>query len=152
MSTLDFTWADATGWSKSMPVRPPPLTARGARESPPRPRMSAPIRLRGWMTRSMGRASRDSSPVSTLKKGCEASSPVTSLAAVPLLPASSTFEGSTRPPVPRPRTSKHSSAPLTAQSRCSMISTPRPLMQPSMEVRSSPSQRLDTCAVRWRSS
>ena len=102
MSRLDFTWADATGWAKSMPVSPPPLTARGARESPPRPRMSAPICLRGWITRSIGRESRDSSPVSTLKNGCAASSPVTSLAAVPLLPASSTFDGSTSPSRPRP--------------------------------------------------
>ena len=83
MSRLDFTCADATGCSKSMPFRPPPLTASGARESPPRPRMSAPISLSGCITRSMGRESRESSPVSTVKKGWAASSPVTSRAAVP---------------------------------------------------------------------
>ena len=73
---------------------------RGAREPPPRPITSAPMRRRGWTIRAIGLERRERSPFTTETKGVEASSPMMNRIVVPLLPAFSTSFGSVRPSSP----------------------------------------------------
>ena len=145
--TLDFTCALATGISKSMPFSPPPWMASGASEPPLRPAMRAPIRVRGPTILVIGLRRRERSPDMTLRNGWPAASPETSLNAVPLLLALSTFSGSRRPSGPTPSTSKHSSAPLTWHEECLRMRTPMPRRHRRTELRSSPTHRFETWAV-----
>ena len=121
--------------------------ASGASESAWRPITCAPICLSGVTMRPMGRFLSERSPETMLRKGCAARSPDTSRMVVPLLPALSGAAGSRRPCLPRPRTSKHSGAPDTEQLVWRRIRTPRPRRQRSIDTRSSPTQKLETCAV-----
>ena len=147
MRIADFTCALATLRSYSMAFRSPPRTDSGRSVSMLRPMKTAPISRRGSTIRPIGRDRRESSPVSTDRNDWPARSPATSRVVVPLLPAWSTSDGSFRPSNPTPATSKHSSPGHRSQSLCSVISTPSPRRQPSIDVRSSPTQKLETCAV-----
>src|SRR5512134_860725 len=76
--------------------------ARGARRLPSLPEICAPIRLSGLMIRFMGRERRESSPVSTEKKGFAERTPVSRRIVVPEFPQSITSGASVRPCSPLP--------------------------------------------------
>ena len=86
-----------------MDVRDLPRTAKGAREFSPRPQISAPICFKGWITRDMGRALREVSPV-TVKNLSEwdANNPNINRRVVPEFPAFNTSTGSRKLPNPIP--------------------------------------------------
>ena len=96
--------------------------------------------------RAIGRDRRDSSPEITDVKGWAANKPVNRRIVVPLFPASSLPVGFKRPADPFPITLKQS--PLCCSGQGSQVSIwdPRPSKQRNIEILSSPSQRLDTCA------
>ena len=101
-STADLTWALATGRVYSMPCNPPPRISKGGNRSPSLPKISAPMRRNGSITRRMGRWTSEASPVSTERKGREASTPDIIRMVVPLFRTSSTCSGSRNPSRPRP--------------------------------------------------
>ena len=136
----DFTWALATGMSYSMGRRFPPRIASGARVSPWRPMMEAPICCSGWTMRPMGRVRNDASPVSTDRNSWPANSPDNNRIEVPLLPASSMSVGSCScGPKPETRT-------LPGSSRDS-IPTPIALRQAAVDCTSAPSDSPVTVAA-----
>ena len=82
-SSADFTWALGVAISWTAPVSLPPPTFNGRSDALP------PIFASGTATRSIGRALRDSSPISVVSNGWPASRPASSLIVVPELPQSS---------------------------------------------------------------
>ena len=101
---------------------------RGKSVEPARPRTWAPMTPSGAITRPIGRPRSEPSPVSTLKNGCPARMPVSSLAVVPEFPASITSAGSRKPSRPAPSTSSTASSrvstPVTGSRRRSSVSSP----------------------------
>ena len=143
----DLSCALATGISYVIPCRSPPSNTSGASEPSCLAVILAPIRSRGTSIRFIGLRRREASPVMTLMKGCAASRPDSSRMVVPLLLACSTSSGSWRPSGPSPFIRKHSSAWEIGQPVCGSMSAPRDRRQPSIAVRSSPTQKFETCAV-----
>ena len=130
-----------------------PRTARGARVLSRRPQICAPIRVKGFTTRPMGRDRRESSPVIVKKRsGWEAKMPNISRRVVPELPASNTPIGSCRLPMPMPRTVTRSvfssliSAPK-ARKQAAVLRGSSPNSRPSMVV--SPSAKAPSIRARW---
>ncbi len=141
--SADFTWALATGERWWMPRSGPPCIVSGARLSPSRPRMSAPISRRGRITRPIGRLRSDSSPVIIEKKGRPARSPASNRIVVPELRASSTPALSRNPPSPRPLSdSRALSSPLRSRDQ----ETPRARRQSRVARQSSAGRKFSTVA------
>ena len=84
----DFTWALATGIVYFIPLRFPPLIAKGAKELSFLPKIVAPISVKGSITHPIGLLLRDASPLKTEKMSALANNPDINLIEVPLLPAS----------------------------------------------------------------
>ena len=149
MRMHDLSWALATGISYSMPLRLPPLNASGASEPPFRPITCAPIISSGSRIRFIGLRRSDESPVITLKKCCAARRPETSLIVVPLLPEYRASSGSASPSLPLPEMLKNSlspEAPSAQRLLLYVLHAEALRRQPSIEVLSSPTQKLETTA------
>ena len=118
-STHDFTCADATGSSYSIPCSGLPAIVNGGKR--PRSRsIRAPIGRSGVATRSTGRRRIDASPSSVqLPPSCPASQPGSSRISVPALPTSidPVTGAAARNPTPR-ITSEPSRGSTSAPSAC----------------------------------
>ncbi len=128
-----------------------PMTARGSRP-PVRLTKLAPICSSGVVTRAIGRLARLASPVKKVVIGWLATRPIIRRAAVPLLPMSSTWSASTRPPMPTPRTRQTPSSLLTmsapsARMAAAVWSTSSPVSRPWMVV--SPIAMAPNISARW---
>src|SRR6266540_1100676 len=121
----------ATGSSYLTPCRRRPSMTSGGR--PSAVSSFAPMRSSGSATRSTGRPSSDSSPVSSKRPSCPARIPASSRSSVPAFPQSIGLPGSCRPCSPRPwtRTRSTSSSATSAPSertarRVASVSPERP--------------------------
>ena len=128
-----------------------PVSARGSRP-PLRPRKLTPIRLRGSITRRIGRERKEASPVRKLVKPWPESRPINSRAPVPALPISSTPSGSARPPTPTPHARqlpgpRRSSSTPMARRAPAVASTSSPSSSPSMRL--SPTAMAASIKERW---
>ena len=151
-STADFTCADATGRVYSIGtagVRP--RTISGSRP-PGLAVMSAPIRASGSITRAIGRADREASPVKVAVRGWLATSPISSRVEVPELPMSSAPAGWSSPPTPTPATrqvpsaSRSMAAPI-ARIAAAVARTSSPSSSPTMRL--SPTASAASISARW---
>ena len=120
--TQDFTCAEATGSSYSMPDSGRPVTMNGGKR-PSRASMSAPMSPSGTATRSTGRRRIEASPSSVqLPPSCPASQPGSSRISVPALPTSISPAGAAaRRPGPR-TTSESARRSTSAPSACTAAS------------------------------
>ena len=129
-----------------MPVSVPPMKLSGASVSSFAPVISAPICFSGFTILPIGRDRSEASPVIVARNCRPARIPDISRIVVPLFPASNSVEGSRRPSMPFPlttRVSPNSSASLLIRS----ISTPRARRIATVEEQSSPGEKLVTVAV-----
>ena len=140
---VDLSWALATGRRYSIPVKFPPENTSGASVSFRRPLIAAPIWLRGSTTLPIGLELSELSPVRTAIMSRPPRTPDISRIVVPLLPASRITPGSARlSAAPLMRSESPESSAEGVRSTC----TPRALMMLTVDVQSSPGEKLVTRA------
>jgi hypothetical protein len=114
--------------------------------------ISAPICVSGSMTRPIGRADSEASPVKVAVIGWLATRPINSRVDVPELPMSSATAGWSSPPTPTPSTcqtpasSRWIVAPI-ARSAAAVASTSSPSSSPS--IRLEPTASAENISARW---